>query len=163
MEGSESLASFDRFRSLVLSKEGEVRFSLAFSRDEQCRTFITGKASTAVELECQICLEEFLQEVCCEINTVVVEELDELFDLHQDRAAFVAPGKYVSLQDIIEDELIVAIPMVPKHPNGCGQYEAVFVKSSGWEEKSDESAYVDTYRPFRDLALKFKGQDRKEV
>ena len=93
---------------------------------------------------------------------MVVEELDELFGCIKITQLCCTRQVRIS-QDIIEDELIVAIPMVPKHPNGCGQYEAVFGKSSRSEEKSDESAYVDTHRPFRDLALKFKGQDRTEV
>ena len=163
MKGSESLVNFDRLCPLLLGREGQVKFSLAFSMDEQFRTLITGNVSTAVSLECQICLGEFLEEVSCEINTLVVEGLDELFDLDNDRAAFVAVGKYVSLQDIVEDELIVAIPMVPKHRKGCSGYRARFVDGSDPEKGLGEAAYEDTYRPFRDLALKYKGRDRKEV
>ncbi len=148
---------------MVLGQEGQVKFSLAFSMDEQSRTLITGNVSTAVTLDCQICLGEFLEEVSCEINTVVVEELNELFDLDQDQAAFVAVGKYVSLQDIVEDELMVAMPMVPKHRNGCAGYDARFVEGSDSKKELGEAVYEDTYRPFSDLALKYKGIDRKEV
>ena len=157
------MVNFERLSALVLGQDGQVKFSLAFSMDEQCRTLITGNVSTAVNLECQICLGEFLEEVSCNINTLVVDELDELFDLEHDRAAFVAIGKYVSLQDILEDELIVTIPMVPKHRNGCAGYGVRFFEGSGSEKKSSEAACEDTYRPFSDLALKYKGRDRKEV
>jgi len=148
---------------LLHGKEGQVKFSLAFSMDEQCRTLITGNVSAAVNLECQICLEEFSEQISCEIDTVVVEELSELFDLDQDRAAFVAVGKCVSLQDIVEDELMVAIPMAPKHKSGCAGYGASFPEGMGSKEELSEAACEDTYRPFSDLALKYKGRDRKEV
>ena len=148
---------------LLCGEEGQVKFSLAFSMDEQSRTLITGNVSAAVNLECQICLGEFSEQISCQINTVVVEELDELFDLDQDRAAFVAVGKCVSLQDIVEDELMVAIPMVPKHSSGCNGYGARFIEGSDAKAESSEAAYEDTYRPFSDLALKYKGRDRKEV
>ena len=148
---------------MLNGQEGQVKFSLAFSMDEQCRTLITGTVSAAVYLECQICLGEFSEQISCEINTVVVEELNELFDLDQDRAAFVAVGKCVSLQDIVEDELIVAIPMAPKHRSGCAGYAASFSEGSDSNEALGEAACEDTYRPFSDLALKYKGRDRKEV
>ena len=148
---------------MVLRQEGQVKFSLIFSIDEQCRTLITGNVSAAVNLECQICLGEFSEQISCEINTLVVEELNELFDLDQDRAAFVAVGKCVSLQDIVEDELIVAIPMAPKHRSGCAGYAARFSEGSDSKEALGEAACEDTYRPFSDLALKYKGRDRKEV
>ena len=131
--------------------------------DEQCRTLITGSVSAAVNLECQICLGEFSEQISCEIDTMVVEELNELFDLDQGRAAFVAVGKCVSLQDIVEDELMVAIPMVPKHRGGCAGYGASFLEGRDPKEELSEAAYEDTYRPFSDLALKYKGRDRKEV
>ena len=148
---------------MLYGQEGQVKFSLVFSIDEQCRTLITGNVSAAVSLECQICLGEFADQISCEINTVVVEELNELFDLDQDRAAFVAVGKCVSLQDIVEDELIVAIPMAPKHRSGCAGYAYRFAEGSDSKEGLGEAAREDTYRPFSDLALNYKGRDRKEV
>ena len=131
--------------------------------DNQCRTLITGNVSAAVNLECQICLGKFSEQIFCEIDTVVVEELNELFDLDQGRAAFVAVGKWVSLQDIVEDELMVAIPMAPKHKSGCAGYVARFPEGRDSKKELSEAAYEDTYRPFSDLALKYKGRDRKEV
>ena len=131
--------------------------------DNQCRTLITGTVSAAVNLECQICLGEFSEQIFCEIDTVVVEELNDLFDLDQGRAAFVAVGKWVSLQDIVEDELMVAIPMAPKHKSGCAGYDAGFLEGRDSKEELREAANEDTYRPFSDLASKYKGRDRKEV
>tara|TARA_B100001093_G_scaffold23254_1_gene20640 strand:- start:179 stop:625 length:447 start_codon:yes stop_codon:yes gene_type:complete len=148
---------------LVLGEEGEITFSLTFSIDDQCRTWIAGSASTRVNLVCQTCLGEFSEEISCEINTVIVDELNELFDLDQDHSAFVASGKYVSLQDILEDELMVAIPMAPKHRTGCVQEGSRFAGSLDSEEELSIALYKNTYRPFSDLALKFKGLDRKEV
>ncbi|MBC09350.1 MAG: hypothetical protein CMQ39_04175 [Gammaproteobacteria bacterium] len=163
-QGSEPLASFVRFRQLLLGEEGEVKFSLSFSMDEQCRTVITGNASTSVNLECQVCLEELLVEVSCEINTVVLDGLEELFDLNQERAALVATGKTVSLQDILEDDLMIALPMVPRHLNGCSQHDPIFVENIESGEDSGLASHDETHRPFSDLALKFKKQqDMKEV
>ena len=148
---------------MVLGEEGEVKFSLTFSVDDQFRTCIVGNASITVNLVCQTCLEEFIEEVSCEINTVVVAELNELFDLNEDHAAFVANGKYVSLQDIVEDELMIAIPMAPKHRNDCAQEGSRFAGSLDSEEELSTTGFKSTYRPFSDLAIKFKGLDRKEI
>ena len=82
---------------------------------------------------------------------MVVEELNELFDLDQDRAAFVAVGKCVSLQDIVEDELIVAIPMVPKHRNGCAGYGTRFADgndSKGGFRRSCPRGYLSAIQRF---------------
>ncbi len=148
---------------MVLGKQGEVKFSLTFSEEDQGRTVIKGNASTEVNLECQACLENFVVGVSCEINTIILDELEELFDLEQDRAAIVATGKTVSLQDILEDELMIALPMVPRHPHGCSQYDRVSVDCIDSGNDSSAAGRDETYRPFGELASKFKGVDRKEV
>ena len=156
------MLSFDRFRQFVLGTEGEVKFSLTFSLDDQGRALIIGKASTAVNLQCQACLEEFLVEVSCEINMVVLDALEDLFDMNEDRGALVATGKTISVQDILEDELIVALPMVPRHVNACPQGDQTsYGDLSG--KYMETAGHEEIYRPFSDLALKYKGSDRKEV
>ena len=141
---------------MATGTEGEVRFSLTFSRDDQSRTLIIGEASTAIKLECQVCLNEFLEEISCEIDTVVVDALDELFQLDQGRAAFVASGRLISLQDILEDELIVSVPMVPKHRAGCGRYAPEVFENTEPKDRLAMTGFEDTHRPFSDLAQKFK-------
>ena len=148
---------------MVLGKQGEVKFSLTFSEEDQGRTVIKGNASTEVNLECQACLENFVVGVSCEINTIILDELEELFDLDQDREALVASGKTVSLQDILEDELMIALPMVPRHPNGCPQHDRISVHEIDSREDVGTPGRDETYRPFSELASKFKGVDRKEV
>ena len=157
------MLSFDRFCGLVLGKQGEVKFSLTFSEEDQGRTLIKGNASTEVNLECQACLQNLVVEVSCEINTIIVDALEELFDLDQDREALVATGKTVSLQDILEDELMIALPMVPRHPHGCSQYDRISVDCIDSGKDSGAAGRDETYRPFSELASKFKGVDRKEV
>ena len=94
---------------------------------------------------------------------VILDALEDLFDMNEDRGALVATGKTISVQDILEDELIVALPMVPRHVNACPQGDQISVDCIDSGKYMETAGHEEIYRPFSDLALKYKGSDRKEV
>ena len=57
MAGSMPIAGFERFRQLLASSRGEVRFSLNFGIDEEYRRVISGTLDANVDVVCQRCLE----------------------------------------------------------------------------------------------------------
>jgi uncharacterized protein len=66
-------------------------------------------------LQCQRCLEPFGYEIIGDFNSAILEseaEADELPDYYD--PVVVEDGTLV-VQDLIEDELIISLPIVPMH------------------------------------------------
>ena len=116
------LGKLTRLRSLLHSDVGSVKASLHF-RQRRGGWFALGlDYQAAVHLVCQRCLEPFRHELKESVN-VVVADGDSLpatiptgFEPYE-----LEDGRFQPAQ-LIEDELIVAVPLVPKHARveDCG-------------------------------------------
>lgn len=111
------LADMARLTSSLLVNEGEVDVSLAFGKDEAGYRFIRGKLDCLVQMQCQRCSEPM---------TVELNENFTLSPVLSDGQARSVPSEYeplmVDIEDqellpIIEDELILQLPIVAKHDN----------------------------------------------
>ena len=142
LEGSIPVAAFERLCGLLEDTRGEVEVRLQFRKGKKHRVFVAGTCSGEVTLLCQACLEPVSVKVEAPVSTLLVESVGALMALPQEEDGLVSEGKYVALADLVEDDLILSLPMVPRHDEGqCG-----LVKPTG-EPPRDE-----TYRPFAGLA-----------
>ena len=122
LTGDVELARLPRLSGLLHSTAGSVRASLRLRQRGVGRLAATLELTTAVELVCQRCLEPFVQPIA---------ERAELIFVEPGEAGASIPEGYepIELDDgrllparLIEDELIVAMPLVPKHARveDCG-------------------------------------------
>jgi uncharacterized protein len=111
-----------RLKSLLHSRVGSVRATLRFRQRGDGWLAVELDYQGAVDLLCQRCLEPFRQELAESVNVVVADS---------DAASSTAPAGYEPFElekgrlqpaQLVEDELIVAIPLVPKHARieDCG-------------------------------------------
>lgn len=115
-EGELPLRSLKRLRDSLASDEGTVRYRLEFGRDEMNVAFLKLDAEADLPLVCQRSLETFRL-------PVVVDERLGLIAREQDEAALgsgyepllIESGE-LNLADVIEDELILSVPVVPVAP-----------------------------------------------
>ena len=100
------------------------------------------KIRTALHLECQRCLEGFWQKIDISAQFVLLESHQEVEDFPIDN--FVEDALLQSdtfdLMALIEDEVLLALPLVPKHPQG----ECALLKNSAGAlvETDDKSKIV---------------------
>lgn len=116
--GSVELGEFPRLTALLVTAEGEARFTLEFYRDEKKRARVRGTAEAGLTLECQRCLEQMTLPVDSRIDLAVIEVHAEAELLPDECDPVVAEEGRIQLYDLIEDELLLAIPQVPMHPLG---------------------------------------------
>lgn len=124
LEGEAALGGFQR---LTEDAEclGALKWALDFMLDEQGRHRVKGKARVGVKLVCQACLEAYETEVACDIDTVIVEDEAAFAQLRQQDDGLLVSGKLVTAADLFEDELLLALPMVPRHEEGaCPRQES---------------------------------------
>ncbi|MBN6710121.1 hypothetical protein B0186_03260 [Canicola haemoglobinophilus] len=105
-----------RLAESVVKVLSDAQVTLSFFIDPQKLTVMKGKASVDVELECQRCGETFKQTLECEFTYSPVSNLDKIDELPEiyEPIEFNQFGE-IDLIGTIEDELIVALPIVPMH------------------------------------------------
>jgi uncharacterized protein len=118
LTGTLPLRGMPRLTEIGLEGRGEVEVDLEFGRRERDnRRVMTGRLATRLKLTCPRCLEPF--ELRLEANPEVVllrpdeGQLDE-----QDSAEAMVVEQAMDLNQLVEDELLLALPMYPAHPEG---------------------------------------------
>jgi uncharacterized protein len=115
-EGVLPLARLERLAGMLHDASGEVRYALRFDRTAMHHPMVTVEADTALPLLCQTTLERYEQPVSVRsrIGLIVREEqesgLPEGFE-----PALMEEGR-VDPQALIEDELILMVPVVARKP-----------------------------------------------
>jgi uncharacterized protein len=112
--GSVQLGDLPRLSPLLSRSEGSADYRFLFSRDQHRRPMIEGHVEATLWQTCQRCLEEMPIVVAADFRLVVVQGLDEAGQLDEDVDPLLAE-QGVSLLDLVEDELILALPVVPLH------------------------------------------------
>ena len=119
-QGVWPLKDFQRLRDMLASEAGEVSYQVQGTRDERGRPALRVKVEGTLQLRCQRCLEPLPFEVKVEDLLVLAATLSEI---HAEPADAYAPdrivaGKEMPVRELIEDELILALPYAPRH-EGC--------------------------------------------
>ena len=120
-EGTLPLSSMDRLRDVLCDSDGEARYVIDFDRDSLQVPYVELRIEAALPLTCQRSLQRFLHPVRVEQRLAL---LDEGVDLEAAEAGL--PPGYEPLvlpadgslrpAKLVEDELILAVPVVPVAP-----------------------------------------------
>ncbi|MDP8079400.1 23S rRNA accumulation protein YceD [Phocoenobacter skyensis] len=115
-EGIFIKSSLNRLGELVSNVLSDAQIKLSLSIDPQGLTVLKGTAKVDVELECQRCSNPFSQTLDCTFSFSPVSNMDQADNLPEIYEP-VELNKFgeINLLDTIVDELILNIPLVPKH------------------------------------------------
>lgn len=102
-------------RALLLDTTGDVEFRLAFSRDEEHRAVLHCEATAILKLRCQRCLGEFNHEVGTSTVLALASSIDEERRLPERYDPLLVSEIPLRPRDLIEDELLLALPQIPMH------------------------------------------------
>ena len=120
LAGTLGLEDMHRVRELILNPEGDVSFDLAFSRDDRGMTRITGKVSSRLKMTCQRCLNEMDYHLDNPVKVGLARDPEAVKLLPDFLEPFVTGERTISLLKLIEDELLLGLPMSPLHePEDC--------------------------------------------
>lgn len=124
--GTVSLGRLGRLSGALMSAEGDADFSLVFYRDDKQRTRIKGHVQAVLHLQCQRCLQVMDYPVDSALNLAVISVPDEAERLPEACEPVWLEAETLRMMDLVEEELILAIPQIPMHvPGAC---------STGWED-----------------------------
>lgn len=116
-QGIWPLGDFPRLRDILATDGGEVAYEISGVRDERGRPGLRLKVRGTLRLRCQRCLESMPFEVQTDETLVLAATLDEIHAEPADAHAAdrVVAGKEMALRELVEDELILAVPYAPRH------------------------------------------------
>lgn len=122
-----TVASLARFRSYLADDHGDIDVALSLGKEEGW-SVIVGSIKGEVALQCQRCLEPFIWPINAAVALALVASEEEAATFSENSEASEVSGAYeprimtdapFSLHELIEDELILAMPIVARHPEGA--------------------------------------------
>jgi len=118
LQGELPVAAMTRLVDLLTDDRGTVHVDVQCGVDPEGIRYLRGSLSGEVGMQCQRCLENFRQPLKSEFALGVVAHESVAERLPEHYEPLVAGEEPVFLRDIVEDELILSLPIVPKHPEG---------------------------------------------
>ena len=97
----------------------EVGAELEFCSDEQYRRLIKGRVYASLQLVCQRCLEPLEISVAALVNVALVRSMEEAKNLPSSLEPVIAVGEEVNVHEIVEEELLLNLPLVNRHDHKC--------------------------------------------
>ncbi|MBC8518901.1 MAG: DUF177 domain-containing protein [Gammaproteobacteria bacterium] len=110
------LDNFERVTELLLDKSGSVDIKVVFGVDEAAVIYLEGVVSADVQLPCQRCMEPMSTPISSSFVMGLVRNEDDFSSLPESYEPLLVDDKNFSLLAFIEDELILAVPVVVTHP-----------------------------------------------
>ncbi len=120
-EGSLRLRDMPRLRTSLARDDGEIRYELEFGRDALGVAYLSLKAGGRLPLECQRTLEAFELEVSINEHLGLIAKEEDEAALPPGYEPLLTETGELRLADVIEDELILALPVVPIKPGRATQ------------------------------------------
>jgi len=148
-DGYFELSEFDRLSAVTEKCSERMNVKIQFGVDDQGLNTISGTGTATIELTCQRCNELFEQQLSVDFNLSPVKKAEQADELpsYYDAIELDENGE-VNLRELVESELLLAIPLIPKHELDNCQAPA----DSTWGELPEE---LDKPNPF-DVLKKLK-------
>lgn len=131
-----------RLSGMLAGSDGEVTGRIAFAR-EQGRVVADVRFAATLTVTCQRCLAPMSLALSGGSRVVLLEREEDAASVPQEFETTLAPNGRLPLAGLLEEELLLALPVAPRH--AAGQCPAA------WPVMRDEDAVPETQRPFAKL------------
>jgi uncharacterized protein len=120
LRGSFGIAELDRLHDRLSSTDGAVEYELTGYTDENGKPCLHCRVRGALNLICQRCLQPMEWMVDLDSNLVLATSESELAEAEDDPEApdRLLAQKDMKVQDLVEDEILLGLPLAPRHPEG---------------------------------------------
>ena len=121
LEGTLPVSGFERLQDLLADNEGEVAFVIEGFKGERGEPLLQLQVTGTISLACQRCLEAIPFDLDVDNLLEIVPEGAELSqdELEDDTRDFLPVAKELDVAEFIEDEILLALPVAPRHEK-CG-------------------------------------------
>jgi len=154
--GTMQLKRMQRLKSVLARDSGEAQFNVRFYYDLQKILIVDLSVAAGLQLICQRSLAPYVEQVRRKSLLAVIEDIAEQELLPEDYEPLLVEHKRIALLDLVEDELLLGVPLVPRNP----AVKEIRQSTDGVVTPESEQNDEPLQRPFADLAdlLKEKAQ-----
>lgn len=139
-EGTLPLDRLDRLRPSLVDADGKVDYVVQFGRDALDQAFVELSLRTALPLQCQRSLERYLHPVDVVQRLGLITREEQEASLPEGTEPLLLAGSAeLHPAELIEDELILAMPVVPINPE-AGELAAEWLPATDDTEKPNPFA-----------------------
>ena len=147
--GTLPLASCKRLRDSLADGSGEVTYELEFGKDEIGVAHLHVRADATLPLTCQRTLEVFGLPVHVDAKLGLISREADEAALPSDYEPLLTLDGQVSPAEVIEDELILALPVVPLKP-GAEDASRVW---NGTDETPDDDGQENPFAALKKMKV----------
>jgi len=121
VEGDIPAETMPRLAEVIIDHVSPVHARLEFAFDSSKRRVLTGRVSGLVNLKCQRCLGPVKQSIATDLNLAVVLNDEQAKNLPRTLEPWLIDrdAKEVDLHAVLEDELLLCVPMMAYHDEAC--------------------------------------------
>jgi uncharacterized protein len=119
LTGSVDATALPRLADRVIGAQGPVEWRIEGTVDAMDRLALTVRLEGTVTLECQRCLEALEWPIAQQTQLLLAHDdaQAERLDAESDAEVLVA-ATAIDPQTLVEDELVLALPYIARHPDG---------------------------------------------
>lgn len=110
------LRNMHRLGKYLHAQTGQATVELQFGTDGEGVAFVRGRGAAQVEMLCQRCLEPMICQLVLDFRLGILRSETQAGQLPKAYDPWVVEEDPVSLRDMLEDELILALPLTALHP-----------------------------------------------
>lgn len=118
LRGGVPFGTMTRLRESLHDTEGEVEVELTFGIDEQKQRYLRGTLTATLSLVCQRCLQALEYPLSVEVSLGLVTSEAAAQNLSGRYEPVIVEDGGLDPDKLVEDELLLALPIVPMHAAG---------------------------------------------
>lgn len=115
LRGSVAVSSLERLLPVLTSDEGELQVEMELGKDPDGTCYLIGSIRGAVVLKCQRCLDDMTLPLDLAFRLGLVSSDDAANALPDWYEPLVVTAEPAHMADVIAEEVLLAIPIVPMH------------------------------------------------
>ena len=126
MHGAWPVAEFPRLRDALRTDEGALQYVLLGVPQERGYPVLRLKIGGTLQLVCQRCLGalEFPLQVDVSLQLAATQAEVDAEPLEAEGPERIVAGREMPVRDLVEDEVLLAIPLAPRHERCAGREKA---------------------------------------
>ena len=119
LSGIYQISDFPKISEIARNIKDNVRVDLSFYLKNNKTPCVEGIIELDIVLACQRCLDDLSIALKADFNLAFVRDVQESDELDSLYEIYVIEDEELATHDLISDEILLSIPMVPTHDYDC--------------------------------------------
>ena len=119
LTGLYQISDFPRISEIASNKKDNIRADLSFYLKNSKTPCVDGIIELDIVLPCQRCLDDLSLALKVNFNLAFVRHDQQSEELNSHHEIYVIEEEELATHDLISDEILLSIPMVPMHDYDC--------------------------------------------